>query len=175
MSKVKVEKLKLKLWQELLYLLFVMVIPIIISGIEIFGSHSTPFKITFSSVGCILIAAIIIRKFVFKSYIAKLQEKCLMNEHDYEIDVGDKDKLKKTWATYNMIILAYHAIVMLLSLMLAWLFISALADQLVQFKGAATIILASCLIGIAVRFIFYAAMTQAKEDADDDSASRPTA
>lgn len=171
MSKVKVDKLKLSLWQELLYLLFVMVIPIVISACEIFSSHSTVFKITFSSVGCLLITVIVIRKFVLKSHISKLQEKCLMNEHDYEIDVGNKDKLQKTWAIYNMIILAYHAIVMLLSLILAWLFVEALADQLIQFKGAATIILASVLIGIAVRFIFFAVMANSKEEDDGENSS----
>lgn len=174
MSKVKVEKLKLSLWQELLYLLFVMVVPIVISACEIFSSHSTPFKITFSSIGCLLITVIVIRKFILKSHIAKLQEKCLMNEHDYEIDVGNKDKLRKTWATYNMIILAYHAIVMLLSLILAWLFISALADQVVQFKGAATIILVNAIVGIGIRFVFFAVMTREKENANGTDQSGPT-
>lgn len=173
MSKVKVDKLKLSLWQELLYLLFVMVVPVVISACEIFSSHSTPFKITFGSIGCLLVTAIVIRKFVLKSHIAKLQEKCLMNEHDYEIDVGNKDKLRKTWAIYNMIMLAYHAVVMLLSVILAWLFINALADQLVQFKGAATIILASCLVGLILRFAFFAVMTRRKEK-DDGAASRQT-
>ncbi len=96
-----------------------------------------------------------------------------MNEHDYEIDVGNKDKLRKTWAIYNMIMLAYHAIVMVLSIILAWLFINALADQLIQFKGAATIILASCLIGLILRFVFFAAMTRSKEK-DNDPASGQT-
>lgn len=160
MSKVTVNKLKLSLWQELLYLLFVMVIPIVVSAMEIFSSHSTPFKITFSSIGCLLITVILIRKFVFKSKIEKLQSKCVLDEHDYEIDVGNKDKIRANWARKNMIILAYHAIVMILTLILAWLFIGALADQLVKFKGAALIILVSCLIGIITRFVFYYMFTR---------------
>lgn len=170
MSKVKVEKLKLKLWQELLYLLFVMFVPVAISACEIFSSPNTAFKITFSSVGCILITVIIIRKFVFKSHIEKLQEKCLMNEHDYEIDVGNKNKLRKTWAVYNMIILSYHIVAVLLSAILAWLFVNALANQIIKFKGAATIIFVSVLIGILIRFLFFASMTRVKEK-DNGTAS----
>lgn len=164
MSKVTVDKLRLTWWQELLYLLFVMVIPVVIASCEIFSSHDTVFKITFSSIGSVLLAAVLVRKFVFKSKIEKLQAKCVLNEHDYEIDVGDKDKLRKTWAIYNILILVYHAVVLVLSMLLAWLFITALADQLIQFKGAATIILCSGLLGLIVKFIIFAAMTRSKDD-----------
>lgn len=85
MSKITVDKLRLTWWQELLYLLFVMVTPVVIASCEIFSSHSTPFKITFSSIGSILLVIILIRKFVFKSQIEKLQNKCLMNEHDTQV------------------------------------------------------------------------------------------
>ena len=163
------EKLKLNIWQELLYLLFVMLVPVVISAIEVFSSHSTMFKITFSSIGTVLIAIIVIRKFVLKSQIEKLQNKCLMDEHDYEIDVGNKQKLKHNWAVCNMIILAYHAIVLILSLILAWLFITALSDQVIAFKGASTIILASCLIGIVLKFCFYAFIARYKEESDGEN------
>lgn len=167
MSNVKVERLKLCLWQELLYLFFVMLVPAAVSACEVFSSHSTVFKITFSSIGSILMTVIIVRKFVFKSHVMKLQDKCLLNEHDYEIDVGDKDKLRKTWAIYNIIILAYHAIVMLLSVVLTWLFVNALADQIIKFKGAITIILISVFVGILLRFSFFWTMTRSKESTDE--------
>lgn len=169
MGKITVNKLRLTWWQELLYLLFVMVVPIVISACEIFSSHDTVFKITFSSIGSVLLTVILVRKFVFKSKIEKLQAKCLMNEHDYEIDVGDKDKLRKTWAIYNMLILIYHAAVLILSIILAWLFISALADQVIQFKGAATIILCSVLVGVIVKVVIFASLTRdIKETSNGD-------
>lgn len=169
MAKVNVDRLRLTWWQELLYLLFVMIIPVVIAACEIFTSHNTVFKVTFSSVGCILIVVILVRKFVFHAKVEKWQEKCIMKEHDYEINVGDKDKLRKTWAIYNMLILAYHSIVLILSLVLAWLFITALCDQFVQFKGASALILASALVGIAVRFVIFAAMTRTKEEQDAEA------
>lgn len=158
------KKLKLSLWQEILYLVFVMLVPIVISCIEIFSTHSTPFKITFSSIGCVLITIILVKKFVFKAKIEQLQNKVLMDEHDYEIDVGNKEKLRKHWAISNIIILCYNAVVIILSIILAWLFISALADQIIQFKGASTVILVSCLIGIILKFIFYVLILNKKED-----------
>lgn len=164
MSKVKIEKLKLHLWQEILYLLLVMVAPIVVAAVEIFSSDSTAFKITFSSLGTVLIAVIIIRKFVFKTYIDKLKGKCLMTEHDYEVDVGDKSKLRKTWAIYNIIIFGYNVIVVLLAMILSVLFISALADQLLAFKGAAIIIFVFCLSGLLLKLIFFAIMTRSKEE-----------
>lgn len=163
MSNVKITKLKLHWWQELIYLIFVMVVPVVIACCEIFSTHSTAFKITFSSVGAILLVIILVRRFVFKSQIEKLQEKCLLNEHDYEIDVGNKDKLRKSWAIYNMIILAYNAIVLMFSMFLAYVFIAALSDQLLRFKSAALIILSSVFVGVIVKFSFFAVMTRSKE------------
>ena len=46
----KIPKLKIPLWVEIVYFALVAVVPATIAALEIFQSHSSAFKITFSSI-----------------------------------------------------------------------------------------------------------------------------
>lgn len=155
---MKSRRLKLHFWQELIFFILVTVVPVIIAGCEVFSSHSSIFKITFSSIGSILLIIIITRKFILHNYIKKLQNECIALEHDYSINVGDENLCKHRWAICNIIIYAYNAIVTILSVILAVLVVNALYDQLLQFKGAALIILCSTIIGLLWKLICYLSM-----------------
>lgn len=166
-----IPKLKIPLWTEIVYFALVAVVPATIAAIEIFQSHSTMFKITFSSIGTVLLAIIVIRRFVLKDKIKQLQERCVMLEHDYSNEIGKKENEEIQWYKFNLIIYVYNAIVMILSLVLAVLFVTALAEQLIAFKGAAIIIFASVLVALIFRIIVYIALikqsSKAKEKDDE--------
>ena len=156
MAKNKVPKLKIAWWQEILYYIFVGIIPIVLAGCEIFSSHSSIFKISFASVSAVLLAAIVIKKFVFDEKIKKLENDCTLLEHDYSIDVGNKEYIESSWATKKVIVYAYNAVITILVLVLMWLFVRALSDQLVQFNGAMVLILTSVIVGCVIKLVCYA-------------------
>lgn len=152
---MKSRKLKLHLWQELIFFILVGIVPIVVAGCEVFSSHSSVFQITFASIGSLLLTIIVVRKFILHGYIKKLQDECVSLEHDYSINVGDENLCRRRWAVCSMIIYAYNAIVTILAVILAVLITNALYDQLLQFKGAALIILCSTIAGLLWKFVCY--------------------
>lgn len=152
---MKSKKLKLPLWQEITYLVFVGLCPIVITCMELFNSHSTVFKWSFASVGAILLTIIVLRRFVLKDKIDRVQQEVVMLEHDYSISVGDEQLTKNRWRILNMFLYLYNAIVVILSLILCQLFVTALADGLIAFKGASILILCSVLLGTIFKVICY--------------------
>lgn len=166
-KKVKAKKLKCKLWQELIYLALVMIAPIIITSIELFQSHSTVFKWSFASIGSIIICYIIIRKFVINEKIQKAKQEIIAIEHDYSLNIGDEKLAKQKWKHLNLIVYIYNAIMVLLWMALIYLFVQALIDGLIAFKGAALLILVFVFAGMVFKCIMY--LGSEFEDSDDES------
>ena len=152
---MKSKSLRLKLWQEIIYFIFIAIAPVVVVGCEVFSSHSTPFKITFSAIGSVLLVIVILRKFVFNNYIKRLQDECVQLEHDYSINVGDEDLCKRKWTICNLVIYIYHSLVVILSLILAYTFITALSEQLITFRGASMLILGSVLLALMFKLFCY--------------------
>ena len=154
----KSRHLRLHLWQEIIYFMLVAIAPSVVTGVEVFSSHNSVFKITFSSIGCILLLVIILKKFVFHNWIDSLREKCILLEHDYSINNGDQDLCKRQWAVLNMIQYIYNIIVLLLSVFLLYSLLTAVSEGIIAFRGAALLILLFVLVAIVFRLACYLAM-----------------
>lgn len=165
---MRVPKLKLPLWQDIVYLVFVALIPIVLTAIELFGSSSSLFKWSFASVGSIFITYAVIRRFILVNKIKELKSKCVMLEHDYSIEVGNKRYIEYQWKKYNFYLYLYNAINMLLVVILTYIFISALTTNLIAFRGASTLILASVLVGLIFKVITFAISIKSEETDESD-------
>lgn len=165
--KVKARKLKQPLWQELVYLAFVMVAPIVITCVELFQSHSTAFKWSFASIGAILISYIVIRKFVINERIRKAKEEIIQIEHDYSLNIGDEKLARQKWKHLNLVLYIYNALMIILWMALIYLFVQALIDGFIAFKGASLFILLFVLIGMIFKATTY--LGAEFEDVEDDS------
>lgn len=154
-KKIKAKKLKQPLWQELVYLALVGVAPIVITCIELFQSHSTIFKWSFASIGAILITYIVLRKFIINEKIKKAKAEILQIEHDYSLNIGDEALAKQKWKHLNLVVYIYNAIMVLLVMALVYLFVTALVDGLIAFKGAVLFILLFVLAGMIFRACTY--------------------
>ena len=155
---MKVPKLKLKMWQEIIYFLFVGIIPAVLAAIPVFyaaGEGEKLFKISFASVGAVLLVVIVIRKFVLRNYIKKLQQRCVMLEHDYETGNGNPSQIATQWGKFNSIIFGYSALTTLLSLALMYIFVTALSEGLLQFRFWLVCILLSVLIGLLWKMLLF--------------------
>ena len=168
-KKITARKLKQPLWQELVYLALVMVAPIVITCIELFQSHSTIFKWSFASVGAILITYIVVKKFIINEKIRKAKEEIIQIEHDYSLKIGDDNLARQKWKHLNLVVYIYNAIMVLLWMALIYLFIQALADGLIAFKGAALFILLFVLLGMIFKCFTYigAEFEDSEEDEDE--------
>lgn len=168
--KVKAKKLTQPLWQELVYLALVMVAPIVITCIELFQSSSTMFKWSFASIGAILITYIVVRKFIINERIKRARDEIVQIEHDYSLNIGDEKLAKQKWKHLNLILYIYNAVMVALWMILIYLFIQALADGLIAFKGAALFILLFVLAGMIFKACTYiGAEFEEVEDTDNET------
>lgn len=154
---MKSKNLKMPLWQDLVYMAFVAIAPIVICCLELFESHSSVFKITFASLGALLVTFIVIKKYVLKSYFSRVQAEILQLEHDYSISVGNDTLIENKWKKLKLICYITNAITVVLAMLLTSLFVTALVDGLIAFKGAVLLILAFVLVGIVFKIICYLA------------------
>lgn len=169
MSKITARKIKMPLWQNIVYLIFIAVVPIIITCIELFNSHSTVFQITFSSVGAMLISIIVIKKFLLSSNIKKLEKEIFALEHDYSIAVGNDKLTIAKWKRCKLVLFIYNAIIILISIILLTLFVTALSNGLIAFKGAILTILLSVFIGLVFKVICYISSVFEKEQDNEET------
>lgn len=164
----KVPKLRLKLWEEIIYTLLVVGAPAAITCIELFQSHSTVLKISMTSVGALLITLIVAKKFFVNNKILKWKERITMLEHDYSIEVGNPENCKSQWAMYNLFIFVYNAVCVIIALVLVILFVNALVDGLLAFKGAAILILFFALVAILFKTCCYFAFAKSVKEIDNE-------
>jgi len=153
-----VPKLKLKLWQELMYLFFVAIVPIGVASAEVFTSPSKAFSISFSFIGAALIAFLCIKKFLLNDKLKALKDECRMLEHDYSINVGNSNLTRLKWGRCNAIIYAVNIVMITLVAVLLVMFITGLTNELIKFKGASILIFISVTIALILKVIFYIAV-----------------
>lgn len=170
-QKVKARKLKSPLWQDLIYLALIMVAPIVITCIELFESHSSLFKISFASVGAIFVTYIIIKRYVLNSRIEKLKTEIQLLEHDYAVKSGDENYTVAKWKNCQLKVYLYNAIVVLLAMVLIYLFVTALAEGLIEFKGAIILILLFVLLGMVFKVCTFVrgVYVEMEDDSEEDN------
>ena len=166
---VKARELKLPLWQDVVYMMFVFVGPIIVTCLELFQSHSSALKWSFASIGSLLIVLIITKKYVFNSTLNKYKQEIFNLEHDYSIATGDDNLIIAKWRKYNLILYAVNAISVLLSTILLAVFIYALSDGLIAFAGAAVLILFLVIVGMIFKLSCYIFIGKEGEQDEKDS------
>lgn len=168
MAKAKSRVLKMPLWQDIIYMLLVFVGPVVVTCMELFQSHSTPFKWSFASIGALLTTVIIVRKYLLASKLKRYEQECYDLEHDYSIANGNDDLIIARWKKCKMILYAINAVEVLLSLGLAVLFVKALVDGLIAFKGAITLILLLVFVGMLFKMACYIDLGEVKGEDNEE-------
>lgn len=168
MAKAKSRVLKMPLWQDIIYMALVFVGPIVVTCLELFESHSTPFKWSFASIGALLTTVIVIRKYLFANKLKRYEQECYDLEHDYSIANGNDDLIIARWKKCKMILYAINALEVLLSLGLAVLFVKALVDGLIAFKGAITLIFLLVLVGMLFKMCCYIDLGEIKGEDNEE-------
>lgn len=110
---------------------------------------------------------IIIRKYLFASKLKRYEQECYDLEHDYSIANGNDDLIIARWKSVNDLY-AINALEVLLSLGLAVLFVKALVDGLVAFKGAITLIFLLVLVGMLFKMCCFIDIGDIEEDTEGE-------
>ena len=91
-------------------------------------------------------------------------------EHDYSLNIGDEALAKQKWKHLNLIVYIYNAIMVLLVMALVYLFVTALVDGLIAFKGAILFILLFVLAGMIFKAFTYLGAEFEEVEEDDSNA-----
>ena len=140
-------RLKVPLWINLIYYGLIAVVPIVITYLELFSTKSSIFTWGIASVSTLLVVLILFRNLVLHKAVTALKSKIASLEHDYSIKVGDENLIRLNWKWNNLKLYLYHAIILILSAGLLFMFITAVANGLMAFRGASLVIFISVTIG----------------------------
>lgn len=170
-QKIKARKLKSPLWQDLIYMALIMIAPIVITSIELSQSNSQFFKISFASVGALLVTYVVIKKYVLNRGIEKCKNEISLLEHDYAVKSGEENYTIAKWKNCQLKLYLYNSIVVLLAMVLVWLFIGALSDGLIEFKGAIAMILLFVLAGMVFKCATFirGVCVESEDDSEENS------
>jgi len=103
----KVNKLKYPTWFVVIFYLLTIGLPLTYIFIEGYKAPSQTFRITFTIVIGLCIFWLFLNKFMLKNKFTEIKSKKAQLEHEYQIQVGNTDNIKKLWydneVMYNII------------------------------------------------------------------------
>lgn len=159
-------KLKLPLWSDIVYLLLTVVAPIVFIVIEAMKVPSASFRISFTVCSASIIAYVMIRKFIIDKYINKLSSQCATVELNYQTDVGDPEKNKTFWVKSKVIEYVFSIIQIVLVGSLILLIVWGLQTLGLKLRGTTIFIFLLYLVAFAFRIVMYLGILQKKNNSD---------
>lgn len=152
MNKPDIKYLKYPLWFRIVFYILTIIIPLIAIMVEGFQSSSTAFKITFGMIVGLLVLWTFISRFLLDNYKHKLKDRQASLEHDYQIDIGNAEKIKWLWFNNEMKLALLEAIQILLIGSLASIVILAISEGLMAIKGVIILIVICYTIAYILKF-----------------------
>lgn len=168
MKKQDIKRLKYPTWYHIIFYCFTVVVPLILIMIEGFGAKSTSFRWTFGVLALILVAWLAIYKWLLQGIQKKVEERKDKLEHDYEIDVGNLDKIKYIWFSNEIKLAIIQAINVAVWGAFFAVVLTGIAEGVMAIKGAVILICTLYVIAYAFKFcvILY---LRGNEDKGDDA------
>lgn len=153
MKKPVIKKLKYPLWFHIVFYCLTVLVPLVLIMVEGFSSHVSYFRWTFGVLAIIVLSWSAIYKWLLTGLRKKIADRKLQLEHDYEIDVGNPDKIKYIWFSNEQKL----AIVDAANIGLWGLFIAVIAvgiaEGFMAIKGAVLCIAAVYVIAYVMKFL----------------------
>lgn len=169
-KKPQIKKLKYPLWFQIGFYILTIIVPLVLVMVEGYKSPSTGFKWTFGIISGLVLLWSFVDKFVIANLKTKIQDRKSKLEHDYEIDVGNPDKIKYIWFTNEQKLAIFETIHIALWGALLCIVLTAIANGIMLIKGALMMIAICYVAAYALKFI---AITIQKggENYEDDEQS----
>lgn len=153
MTKQDIKRLKYPLWFHIFFYCLTVIIPLVLIMIEGFGAKSPAFRWTFGALSLILVAWLAIYNWLIRGIKKKVEERKSKLEHDYEIDVGNLEKIKYIWYSNEIKLAIIQAVNVFVWGAFFILILTGIANGVMAIKGAIVIICSLYIIAYIVKFI----------------------
>lgn len=152
----KVDKLKYPTWFVVVFYLLTIALPLIYILVEGYKAPSQTFRITFTIVIGLCIFWLFLNKFMLKNKFTEIKNRKVQLEHEYQIQVGNTDNIKKLWYDNEVM----YNIIMALSIFIYGLTIIVIAYGIslgcLKVKAMTTIITCSYVLAYLLKFLVLA-------------------
>lgn len=161
-------KLKLPLWSDIVYLCLTVLAPIVFLLIEAYRVPSDGFRVTFTVCTAALLAYILIRKFILTKYIEKLSDQCATIELNYQTGVGDPEKNKTLWVKNKIVEYTFNISYIILLGSLLLLIIWGVQTLGMKLKGTMLFVFLLYIVAFSFRIIMYISTFIKKKDTNEE-------
>ena len=161
-------KLKLPLWSDIVYLCLTVLAPIVFLLIEAYRVPSDGFRVTFTVCTTALLAYILIRKFILTKYIEKLSNQCATIELNYQTGVGDPEKNKTLWVKNKIVEYTFNISYIILLGSLLLLIIWGVQTLGMKLKGTMLFVFLLYIVAFSFRIIMYISTFIKKKDTNEE-------
>lgn len=153
MKKPDIKKLKYPLWFQIVFYCLTVVIPVCLIIVEGLTSKSSKFKITFGVIALIVLVWSAINKWLLSRIRHNIDERKIQLEHDYEIDVGNPDKIKYIWFSNEQKLAIFDTLNIGLWGLLFAVIAIGVSSAVMSIKGALICIFALYIIAFVSKFM----------------------
>ena len=170
MAKPKIKKLKYPLWFNITFYILTIILPIVLVMIEGYKSPSKTFRWTFGIITGLIIIYTFVKKFILKGKIKNLQDKKVKLEHEYEIELGNLDKVQYLWYTNEQFLSVINALEVLLYGGLLGILAYGAAEGLFTIKALTCMVALCYIIAYIIKFTYITILKekQYKENKEDE-------
>lgn len=153
MKKPVINKLKYPTWFQIAFYCLTVVIPVCLILLEGLTSEHSWFKWSFAVIATTVIAWSAIYKWLLTGMRDKITERKTKLEHDYEINVGDENKIKYIWFSNEQKLAIVDAINILVWGAFITLVSHGIANGFMAIKVASLSITALYVIAYVIKFL----------------------
>ncbi len=147
-----IQKLKYPMWFRIVFFLLTVIIPMVFICISGYQVDNTVFQCTFGVISSTLTLWMLFRSFVMKPWAEKTRSRQATLEHEYEVEIGNADKIKWIWFTNEQKLALYDTITLLLVGGLIVLILSAVINTMMDLKLSISIIVICYIIAYILKF-----------------------
>lgn len=155
--KPKINRLKYPLWSRIVFFVLTVIAPVVTLMVEGFQTTSKGYKITFGCICGLVVVWTFIHRFFLVQQEKKWRDRQVSLEHDYEIEVGNGEKIRYLWFNNELKLNIMRALNIASYGALIAVVISGVAEQLIAIKGALIIVIICYVVAYVLRFIVIAA------------------
>lgn len=162
MTKPKINKLKYPLWFNITFYILTIILPIVLVMIEGYKSPSKVFRWTFGIITGLIIVYSFLKKFIFKGKIKELEDKKVTLEHEYEIELGNTEKVEYLWYSNEQILSIMKAVEVFLYGSLLAVFAYGAANGLYTIKALTCMVAICYLSAFILKYVYITTLKEKK-------------
>lgn len=152
MEKPDIKKLKYPIWFHVIFYCLTVVVPLILIMVEGFSAKTSSFRWTFGVVSMLLVSWLAIYNWLLRGIKKKVEDRKSKLEHDYEIDVGNSDKIKYIWFSNEMKLAIISAVNIVLWGTLFGVVLTGIAQGVMAIQGALITICILYVVAYILKF-----------------------